>query len=160
MHRNAAIAAQLGLLAYFELCVLLPLGAWNDQPGNAAFSLGNLVLAGTIGCAQLLLFIGTAWRIRPLLWLGLIGDLFWLASHIKGIWIPYLFGASPRYAEMYRRVFGRTTKLLPNFSNHLAPDAMHIVLDLLLATAILTLILYMRQLPARNASAQTAAIAQ
>ena len=50
--------------------------------------------------------------------------------------MPYILGASPQYAEMYARVFGRTTKLLPNFGNHLATDAMHILIDVFVIAVI------------------------
>jgi len=147
IERTATITAQLALLLYFELCVLIPLGSWNDQPGHSpSSSLGSIVLGAAIGAAQLLLLIGTVWKIRPLLWLGLIGDGCWLLLHIKGLWMPYLLGASPQYAAMYERVFGRTTKLLPNFGSHLAPDAMHIVLDLLIIAVCVTVIRYIRSL--------------
>lgn len=43
---------------------------------------------------------------------------------------------------MYARIFGRTTKLLPNFGNHLAPDAMHIFIDVFLVALIATLVPY------------------
>ncbi len=82
-------------------------------------------------------------RIRALLWLGLIGDTVWLVLHGGSLWTPYIRGASPEYAQMYARVFGRTTKLLPNFGNHLAPDAMHIFIDVFLLAVIVTLVLYM-----------------
>lgn len=149
-HYRAAITAQIALLVYFELCVLVPLGRWNDQPGgNVPFSSGNIILGAAIAGAQLLLLIGTVWRLRPLLWFGLIGDSVWLLLHVKGLWMPYLFGASPQYAQMYARVFGRTTKLLPDFGNHLAPDAMHIFIDVLVIAVIVTLVLHMRS-PART----------
>jgi hypothetical protein len=151
---NAAIAAQIALLAYFELCVLVPLGRWNDQPGNnVPFSSGNLILAAAIGGAQLLLLIGTVWRLKPLMWLGLLGDSVWLLLHIESLWIPYLFGASPQYAEMYARVFGRTTKLLPNFGDHIAPDAMHVVIDAFVVAVIVTLVPCLRSPRAPRASA-------
>jgi hypothetical protein len=149
---KAALAAQLGLLVYFELCVLVPLGSWNDQPGRSA----NLVLGAAIGAPQLLLLMGTVWRVKPLLWLGLIGDSVWLLLHIQGLWVPYLVGASPQYAAMYARVFGRTTKLLPNFGNHLAPDAMHIFIDALVVAVLVTLVGFMRSL--RPSAAQPDAL--
>ena len=154
MPYKAAIGAQLGLLIYFELCVFIPLGRWNDQPGFQALSLGNIVLGGAIGTAQLLLLIGTVWRLRPLLWFGLAGDSIWLLLHIQGLWVPYLAGATPQYAAMYARVFGRTTKLLPNFGNHLAPDAMHIFIDVFVVAVIITLVNYMRSLrsPVKSAA--------
>ncbi len=141
----AAITAQVALLAYFELCVFVPLGRWNEQPGNTTpFSSGNIILGAAVGGAQLLLLIGTVWRLKPLLWFGLLGDTVWLLLHFKSLWIPYIRGASPEYATMYARVFGRTTKLLPSFGNHLAPDAMHIFIDGLLIAVIVTLVSYLR----------------
>lgn len=142
------------LLVYFELCILLPLGRWNDQPGMSAFSSGNIIMGGAIAGAQLLLLIGTIWRLKPLLWLGLIGDTVWLLLHIYSLWLPYIFGASPQYANMYARVWGRTTKLLPNFGNHLAPDAMHTLIDVFVVAVIVTLVLYLRALPAPGTSVE------
>ena len=154
-HYGTAITAQVVLLVYFELCLLIPLGRWNDQPGmNVPFSSGNMILGGAIGGAQLLLLIGTLCRLKPLLWFGLLGDTVWLILHAYSLWTPYIFGASPQYAEMYTRVFGRTTKLLPNFGNHLAPDAMHIFIDVFLIAVIVTLVLYLRSLPAAGKSTE------
>ena len=143
---NATLAAQVILLVYFEACVLIPLGRWNDQPGHVAFSPGNIVLGSAIGFAQGLLLVGTIWRVKTLLWLGLAGDSMWMALHIQGLWMPYVVGATPEYERMYVRVFSHTTKLLPNFDNHLAPDAMHTFIDLFLVAVIVTLCLYIRSL--------------
>jgi len=145
-HYRAAITAQVVLLAYFELCILIPLGRWNDQPGMGLLSSGNIIMGAAIGGAQLLLLIGTVWRVKPLLWFGLLGDTVWLLLHIYSLWVPYVFGASPQYAKMYVRVWGNTTKLLPNFGNHLAPDAMHIFIDVFVVAVIATLLPYLRSL--------------
>lgn len=141
---RVALAAQVVLLLYFELCVLVPLGAWNAQPGMKAFTPGNMVLGGAIAVAQGLLLLGMIRQVRVLLWLGLLGDCIWLLLHGSSLWIPYIHGASPEYARMYQRVFGRTTKLLPNFGNHLAPDAMHIFIDVFLIAVVVTLVLYLK----------------
>ena len=151
MRYKTAIAAQLALLIYFELCVFVPLGRWNDQTGHSAgFSAGNLAMGAAIGLAQLLLLAGTIWQLKWLLWLGLVGDGVWLLLHIQSLWMPYIVGASPQYVAMYDRVFSRTTKVLPSFGAHLAPDAMHIVIDLLLAAVLTTLIIYMRSLKSQK----------
>jgi hypothetical protein len=152
-HYGAAITAQVVLLAYFELCILIPLGRWNDQPGiSVPFSSGNMILGTAIGGAQLLLLIGTVRRLKLLLWFGLLGDTVWILLHIYSLWIPYILGASPQYAKMYARVFGRTTKLLPNLGNHLAPDAMHIFIDVFVIAVIVTLVSYLRSLQAAGPS--------
>ena len=152
-HYKAAITAQVVLLAYFELCVLVPLGRWNDQPGiSVSFSVGNMILGGAIGGAQLLLLSGTVRRLKPLLWFGLLGDAVWLLLHIYSLWIPYVVGASTQYAKMYARVWGGTTKLLPNFGIHLAPDAMHVFIDVFVIAVIVTLVPYLRSLHAADAS--------
>jgi hypothetical protein len=109
-------------------------------------SSGNIIMGAAIGGAQLLLLIGTVWGVKPLLWFGLLGDTIWLLLHIYSLWVPYVFGASPQYAKMYVRVWGNTTKLLPNFGNHLAPDAMHIFIDVFVVAVIATLVPYLRSL--------------
>lgn len=100
-HENALpadIAAQITLLLYFELCVLILLGNWNDQPGmEKALSPGNMVFGGIIAAAQGVLLVGTVWRLESLLWLGLIGDSVWLILHGGSLWRPYIWGASPEY---------------------------------------------------------------
>jgi hypothetical protein len=53
---------------------------------------------------------------------------------------------------MYARVWGRTTELLPNFGNHLAPDAMHIFIDVFVIAVIVTLVSYLRSLQGAGAS--------
>jgi hypothetical protein len=155
-HYKAAITAQVVLLAYFELCILVPLGRWNDQPGMRVLSSGNIIMGAAIGGAQLLLLIGTVWRVKLLLWFGLLGDTVWLLLHIYSLWVPYVFGASPQYAKMYVRVWGNTIKLLPNFGNHLAPDAMHIFIDVFVIAVIVTLVSYLRSLQAAGASIERA----
>ena len=150
--RTAAITCQLALLVYFEVCLLVPLGAWNDQPAmRASFNVSMLILPLAIGVGQLLLLLGSWKQIRWLMWIGLLADSLWLASHIASLWMPYLRGASPQYAAMYARVFSDTTKLLPSHGNHLAPDGMHIVLDVLL---LLVILMVAGQLRAMRATAE------
>ncbi len=66
----------------------------------------------------------------------MVGYIVWLALQIQTWWVNYLFGASENWQRVYRRVFSRTLKILPSFGNHLAPDAMHFLMQLLLAAVI------------------------
>src|ERR1700722_13215959 len=88
---------------------------WPASSCGVSFSSGNMILGSAIGGAPLSLLIGTVRRLKSLLWFGLLGDTVWLLLHLYTLWIPYILGASPQYAKMYARVWGRTTKLLPNF---------------------------------------------
>lgn len=139
--RRAAIVAQIALLIYFELVMLVPLGAWNDQPAmRAPFSLGRLILPAAIGLGQLLLLWATVKRVRWLMWVGIAADVSWFAAQAYSLWQPYIFGASEARMQMQARVFGGTTHWLPSFGHHPAPDAMHIVIQLLLVAVLITTI--------------------
>ena len=136
---SLAIASQLCLGIYFELCAWVPLGAWNDQPGRAeSTTFGEALFNLFFGLAPMLFSLAFLKRIRPLMWLGLIFHAIWLAIQVLSWWVPYLFGASPQHMEMYNRVFGRTYNFLPSFENHPAPDAMHFVLQVLLVSVVMS----------------------
>lgn len=143
--RSAALGSQGLLLVYFETCMWFPLGAWNDQwqyPVQHSFStsLGPLV----IGLGTALLILATALRIRWLMWIGVIGHGMWFVAQAASIWPPYFVGASPQYAIMYSRVWGRTTKILPSWGKHLAPDAMHVFIQVLLIAVLVATIAMLR----------------
>jgi hypothetical protein len=141
--RRAAILTQLLLLLYFELAMLVPLGAWNDQPAmHAPFSLGRAIMPTAIGLGQILLLWATIARMRWLMWVGITADLAWFSAQAYSLWQPYLFGASEERMQMQLRVFGHTTHWLPTFGNHPAPDAMHIVIQMLLVAVLATTIAF------------------
>lgn len=111
---RAAMAAQVALLVYFELCVLVPLGAWNNQPGHEApFSPSNIKLGLFVGLGLSIMLVGTVRRITLLVWLGIASTAVWLVLHFVGLWMPYIRGASPQYARMYSHIF---------WSNHKVPS--------------------------------------
>lgn len=139
---------QLVLAAYFQAIVWFPLGAWNDQPGKRLIEVvrsGEVPLAA-FGFAFVMLLpvvlFGLAYlrRWAWLMWLGLGGYAVWAVLQIQSWWIPYIFGADAR-ALHNQKALERTTKILPSFPDHPAPDAMHFVLDVLLFAAVaLTLV--------------------
>ena len=141
--RRWALATQIALLVYFELVMLVPLGAWNDQPAmRAPFTAVRLFLPAAIGAGQLLLLFATIARIRWLMWIGIVADAAWLTAQVYSLWLPYIFGASEERMRMQRRIFGRTTQWLPSYGNHPAPDAMHIVIQALLLAVLATTIAF------------------
>jgi hypothetical protein len=145
---RASVVVQFVLALYFQAILWFPLGAWNNQPGKRllavvqsgdgafaafAFAFGMLLPS--------LLFLLAYWRRWVwLIWLGLFGNVVWGAMQFQSWWVPYLFGADAR-ALRNQAFLERTYKILPSFPNHPAPDAMHLVLDVLLFfVMVLTLI--------------------
>lgn len=72
--------------------------------------------------------------------MGIAAALYglWLYLQIQSWWLPYLQGASPGWKRVYGRFFGETVKFLPTVGDHLAPDACHIVLQLIIFSALVT----------------------
>lgn len=155
---HISLAAQFLLAIYFQMVNWFSLGSWNDQPGFVPM-LSSLISgrmqwedAGSLGMFLLpfLLFALAYWRRwNWLMWVGAFGYSVWLYLQIQTWWIPYLFGASKNWQEIYHRVFAHTTKILPSFGNHLAPDAMHLTIQLLLLVIVtnsITGLLQIRQI--------------
>ena len=140
---KAALVVQFILASYFQAILWFPLGTWNDQPGErllavvksgeapfAAFAFAFLMFLPS------LLFALAYWkRWFWLLWFALLGNLVWFSMQLQSWWIPYIFGADAR-ALKNQTYLQRTYKLLPSFPNHPAPDAMYMVLDILLLSVV------------------------
>jgi hypothetical protein len=146
---RVSLGAQFLLAVYFHAVNWFSLGSWNDQPGFVP--LFSAVVAGTAGWGEivsagvflfpfLLFLLAYARRWTWLMWGGVCGYGAWLYLQIQTWWIPYLFGASDRWEATYRRVFARTTRILPSYGSHLAPDGMHLVIQILLVGILATLI--------------------
>jgi hypothetical protein len=144
-----SLATQLLLAAYFQLINLFSLGSWNYQPGFvplfSTVNSGKIQWSdvGILGLFLLpfLLFGLAYWRRwNWLMWIGAIGYTIWLYFQIQTWWIPYLFGASEHWQQIYNRVFAHSTKILPSFGKHLAPDAMHLTIQLLLIVIVISTI--------------------
>ena len=133
------------LSAYLWLIAWIPLGNWNRQRGGTfltALLEGRAIEAGDIG---LLLFISLPailfWLAyqRGAFWFGIAAltvDLVWLALQIQSWWIPYIFGTNVKWRLEYAQ--GPTTKVLPSFGHHVAPDGMHLAISVLLVAALST----------------------
>lgn len=145
---RASLVVQCVLAAYFQAIVWFPLGAFNDQPGKRLIEVvrsGEAPLAAFIFAFVMLLpvlLFGLAYwrRWAWLMWVGVAGYGAWAGLQIQSWWVPYIFGADAR-ALHNQKALERTTKILPSFPNHPAPDAMHFVLEVLLFAAVaLTLV--------------------
>jgi len=62
-------------------------------------------------------------------------DVVWLVLQIQSWWIPYIFGTAG-WQLAYAK--GPTTKVLPSFGHHVAPDGMHFLIHVLLVAALAT----------------------
>jgi len=127
------------LTGYLWLVALIPLGNWNYQRGDYLFTAlikGKGIESGDVG---LLVFITLP---VVLFWFGykkrniwfcitaLVVDIIWIVMQILSWWVPYIAGTNKTWQLEYAK--GPTTKILPSYGNHVAPDAMHFVIHVLL----------------------------
>ena len=133
------------LTAYLWLIDLIPLGNWNYQQDDyllTALIKGKGIDAADVG---LLVFITLP---AVLFWVGykkrniwfciaaLLVDAIWLVMQILSWWVPYIAGTNKTWQLEYAN--SPTTKILPSFGNHVAPDAMHFVIHALLISELIT----------------------
>ena len=84
---------------------------------------------------------------RNSLWFGLLAltfDVVWLVMQIQSWWVPYILGTEKSWQLAYAQ--GPTTKVLPSFGHHVAPDGMHFLIHVLLVTALITGVAGLRQM--------------
>ena len=131
--RRIALWAQLLLLAYLEIIEWVNLYPWNDiRQGN-----GQPMVDVVIGIIMVVMMLATARTARWGAALAAVLYVVWLFIQVISWWVPYVLGASPMWQHIYAANFSSTVKLLPNSGTHLAPDAAHIVLQLLIAAAMI-----------------------
>ena len=146
------------LAGYLWLIAWIPRGNWNRQ--REPLLLASLLNGKGLDAADLgmLAFVTApaflfcwAWR-RCAVWPGvaaLVIDAAWLYMQIQSWWRPYVFGTNVRWQLDYAQ--GPTTKLLPSFGNHVAPDAMHLVIHILLVAAMITGVIALRRIKSDDA---------
>ncbi len=145
------------LAGYLWLITAVPLGAWNLQRGERlvpALLQGHGLGAEEVGTLVFIslpaLLCWVAYRRRSI-WvagLTLTLDASWLWMQIQSWWVPYILGTPREWQIKYAQ--GPTTKLLPSFGQHLAPDGMHFVIQVLLVAALVMTVLGVRQLARRE----------
>ena len=144
---RTALVWQVALAAYMQLVTWVPLGRWNYQPccatGLEQLRRGTLSPLDALGAAAFVLPLASFWwgartGRRGAMWLSLVAIAVWLGLQLWSWWPPYIFGASDHWAEVYARAFAQSTGVLPHWGNHLPPDGMHVVLQVLLAGSAFT----------------------
>ena len=135
----------LALSAYLWLITWIPLGNWNYQKSptilqalidGKGIDYSDIGLLAFVTMPAALFWI--AYKKRSF-WFGistLTFDLFWLAMQIQSWWIPYIMGTNEKWQLEYAK--GPTTKVLPSFGNHVAPDGMHFLISVFLVLALVT----------------------
>ncbi len=162
-----SVILQLLLTAYFEAVSWFPLGRLNDQRGihnrplieqiaTGAATFGDIAFVVGFGLPAVLFLYAYSRRMPALMWLCVVFNAVWFGLQIKGWWIPYISGASEMWQRTYTRVFGNTLKVLPSAGMHLAPDAMHFVLQLLLLAVLVSSVagLLTKRAPRSSAAAR------
>ena len=136
---------QLILALYFQLIFWVRLGNLNAQPnftpvykllieGNLSIEdLGFLIL---FIIPVLVFSIGYTKNKYWLMILSMIFYLVWLILQLTTWWVPYILGASDNWYEVYSRTFSNANKILPGWGRHLAPDTMHLIIQVLLLIII------------------------
>jgi hypothetical protein len=127
------------LTAYLWVLACVPLGNWNRQRNP---QLIPAVLSGSgVAASDLLMMV----------FVTIPAVLFWATYRQRRFWIgivalgsPYLLGTNNQWQLDYAK--GPTTKLLPSFGRHVAPDGMHSVIGFLLLAALITGLIALRQL--------------
>jgi len=135
------------------LIAWIPLSTWNRQHegtllqalrGGAKIQAGDWGMLAFVTLPAVLFWIAynrnSSWLAVPALTL----DLVWLAMQILSWWVPYIFGTDRGWQLAYAK--GPTTKVLPSFGRHVAPDGMHFMIHVLLVAALVTGLAGLRQL--------------
>jgi len=138
---RSAIMLQIVHLLYNQVATLFDLFPFN---GVRAYSRRErLTEAGVNGAIMVLPVAGYLSRVPFLMEAGLLSLLVLLLGEIATWWIPYFFGGSPKWVEIYSRVHSRTITPLPRRGSNPVPNWEHLILmGLTLLTTIVSFAAY------------------
>jgi hypothetical protein len=131
LHRRAALAV-LVLGVYLQVVEWIDLYPWNDVRTGNGQELLDLLLAPVS-----VMLVAWMWSDRR--WAQLVGSaalLVWAGLQVTTWWSPYVWGASAGWKRVWTRWFADTVQVIPNDGVHLPPDANHLVLQVLIVTAL------------------------
>jgi len=127
-----AITFQLVLLLYHQLTTGIDLYPFN---GVRSTKLAERRTEQAVnGVLMGLPVIGFVFRIDGLIYYAVAYYFILLAVEVATWWMPYLFGASDRWLEVYLRVHSSTLGILPGRDQRTAPNLEHLILMALTAT--------------------------
>jgi len=133
------------LTAYVWLMVAAPLGQWNLRGGTYLLpgllhghwpSDRDVAVTALVAVPALMFWAAYKRRGFILASIALAMDAAWLGVEIKIWWIPYAFGEGYGWQRVYAQ--WPTTRILPSFVGHFAPDGMHTVTGVLLLVVLCT----------------------
>ena len=128
-----AAAFAVALAAYLLITDWVDLAPWNkvdDLPVRQKLLI-------SVANYTPLLFIGVAVLQGGLLVvLALLVGVVDLAMHVAYWWLPYLRGASAEQLSERQQLFGGTTTFLPAIGNHPIPNALHVVVVILMTVMV------------------------
>ena len=151
------------LSGYLWIVASIPLGNWNRPAGELLLpailnghgvGVADLAMLAFISLPAVFCWIAYRWRNVWFAGLALVFDAVWLWMQIQSWWVPYVLGTPSAWQVRYAH--GPTTKVLPSFGSHLAPDGMHFAIHVLLVGAMVTGAFGVRQLAGRGALGQAA----
>jgi hypothetical protein len=131
------VLIQLLLLGYHQFTTAVDLFPFNGVRFTKASE--RRVEQAVNGLLMGLPVVGFLFHIEGLIYYGVAYYFILLAVECATWWVPYLFGASGRWLEIYLRVHSRTIGVLPGRAGRTAPNLEHLILMMLTAlTAFVT----------------------
>lgn len=130
------LLAQITLLAYHQLttwCDFFPFNGvrFTKIAERRAEATVNFILMA-------LPPIGFGFHLEPLIKFGVVYYFILFAIECATWWLPYIFGPSQKWMDVYSRVHARTLRVLPSRGNNPAPNLEHLILMVLTLTAAWT----------------------
>jgi hypothetical protein len=161
---SMAVVAIVSMLAYVVVINHINLYPWNNLRLLTAEVPSTLAGVFPFSIYALAFVL----RLRWLMLIGAVHSYVWLGLQIRQWWIPYPFGPTPLHSDFswyFEHGYTETIKFLPSIPGRPAPDAEHVVQQLLLlfvviATTMATLEAYRAHTPERQAAAAARRVLQ
>ena len=136
-----AIALQIIHLLYHQVTTLFDFFPFNGVR-LSSWQL-RLTDAGTAFVPMVISPVGFIFHYQPLMEIGVVCNFIILGGEIATWWIPYFFGPSPKWLEIYNKTHRQTITVIPRRGSNPVMNLEHLILMVLtLLTAVVTLIAY------------------